>query len=201
MCLRMKKEDREKFIVDAALKVFSSKGYVNTRMGDIAAEAGMSYGLVYHYFQNKEKLFNAIVDEWWFSYYSEVERLRDSKLPVTEKIAGIIKYLLDICTERPEKIFLFITEVSRGFVYHSAVSGREKFIKLFSLVEEIIIEGQQKNIFRSDIKPKYLVYALMGGIDAVLSILTFGKEKIIDAKKKRIIESTVSIFFKGSLAV
>jgi len=37
-------------------KVFSTKGYASTRMADIAREADMSYGLVYHYFENKEKL-------------------------------------------------------------------------------------------------------------------------------------------------
>jgi TetR/AcrR family fatty acid metabolism transcriptional regulator len=196
----MKKEDRGKFIVDAALKVFSSKGYANTRMGDIAKEAGMSYGLVYHYFHNKEELFNVIVKEWWLSYYSEVERLRDSSLPVTEKITGIIQYLLNICTAHPEKIFLFTTEVSRGFAYHSDVSSREDFVKLFSLVGEIIVEGQQKKIFRSDIKPRYLVYALMGGIDAVLSIIAFGEEEISEISKKRMIDNIASLFFQGALA-
>ena len=60
----MDKPDRERIIIDAALKVFSRKGYADTRMADIAREAEMSYGLVYHYFENKEKLFDAIVEEW-----------------------------------------------------------------------------------------------------------------------------------------
>jgi AcrR family transcriptional regulator len=52
----MNKENRERIIIDAALKVFSTKGYASTRMADIAVAAGMSYGLVYHYFQTKEKI-------------------------------------------------------------------------------------------------------------------------------------------------
>ncbi len=50
----MKKEDRGKIIFDAAVKVFSKKEYASTRRADIAADAGMSYGLVYYYFQNKK---------------------------------------------------------------------------------------------------------------------------------------------------
>jgi TetR/AcrR family fatty acid metabolism transcriptional regulator len=67
--LAMDRTDREKIIIDAALKVFSTKGYASTRMADIAKEADMSYGLVYHYFENKEKLFDAIVEDWWSVFY------------------------------------------------------------------------------------------------------------------------------------
>lgn len=197
----MNKEEREKIIIDAALKVFSNKGYANTRMADIASEVGMSYGLVYHYFENKEKLFKTMVDEWWRNYYAEVERLKDSDLPVEKKIEGIVNYLLDICVSRSEMISLFITEVSRGFVYHSEISGRDKFLELFALVDEIIQEGQQKKIFRNDIKSIHFVYALMGAIDALLSIIIFGKENISEARKRKMIENTVSIFLRGALNI
>jgi hypothetical protein len=46
----MDKTDRGNIIVDAALKVFSRKRYADTRMADIAREAGIFYGRVYHYF-------------------------------------------------------------------------------------------------------------------------------------------------------
>lgn len=194
----MNKEDRERIIIEAALKVFSNKGYANTRMADIAAEAGMSYGLVYHYFQNKEKLFNSIVDEGWRSYYAEIERLKDSQMTVEKKIEGIVKYLLGRCVSHPEQVSLFMTEVSRGFVYHADVSSPDMFQKLFALMDEIIQEGQREKIFRKDIKSIQFVYALTGIIDAFLSIIVFGKEKMGESRKKKMIKDTVSIFLSGA---
>ena len=92
----MDKPDRERIIIDAALKVFSRKGYADTRMADIAREAEMSYGLVYHYFENKEKLFDAIVEEWWTGFYNKLEALKKSPMPTDEKLIGIIRYLLSV---------------------------------------------------------------------------------------------------------
>jgi len=57
----MDKTDRKSIIIDGALQVFSNKGYASTRMADIAKEAEMSYGLVYHYFENKE---NSLRQSW-----------------------------------------------------------------------------------------------------------------------------------------
>ncbi|MCG6537831.1 MAG: TetR/AcrR family transcriptional regulator [Syntrophales bacterium LBB04] len=71
----MEKKNRERAIMDAAMKTFSRKGFADTRMADIAKAAGLSYGLIYHYFENKEKLFDAIVEGWWESIYDTLEHL------------------------------------------------------------------------------------------------------------------------------
>ena len=92
----MDKMNREKVIIDAALKVFSTKGYASTRMADIAREADMSYGLVYHYFENKEKLFDAIVEDWWTGFYNELEMLKKSDMSTEEKLVEIIRYILKV---------------------------------------------------------------------------------------------------------
>jgi len=194
----MDKIDRGKIIVDAALKVFSRKGYADTRMADIAREADMSYGLVYHYFENKEKLFDAIVEEWWTGFYNELEELQKRPVPTEEKLVGIIRYILSVYGSKPNQISIFVTEVSRGFVYHAHTKGRDKFNRLFTLCREIILEGQAKGVLRSDIQAHYLAYVFLGSIDTFLSVMILGNETLTPGREKRIIEGITQIFLHGA---
>jgi TetR/AcrR family fatty acid metabolism transcriptional regulator len=194
----MDKTDRGKIIVEAALKVFSRKGYADTRMADIAREADMSYGLVYHYFENKEKLFDAIVEEWWTGFYNELEKLQKETVPTEEKLVGIIRYILSVYTSKPNHISIFVTEVSRGFVYHAHTKGRDKFNRLFTLCKEIVQEGQVKGVLRSDIQAHYLTYVFLGSIDTFLSVMILGNETLTPGREKRIIEGITQVFLHGA---
>jgi TetR/AcrR family transcriptional regulator, fatty acid metabolism regulator protein len=195
----MDKLNREKVIFDAALKVFSTKGYASTRMADIAREADMSYGLVYHYFENKEKLFDAIVENWWTGFYDELEMLKKSDMSTEEKLVEIIRYILKVYENKPNQISIFVTEVSRGFVYHADSKGKDKFNKLFSLCQDIMSEGQQNGFLRKDIQANYLTYLFLGSIDTFLSVLIFGNEKITAARQKRFTDGITNVFMHGAV--
>jgi TetR/AcrR family transcriptional regulator, fatty acid metabolism regulator protein len=195
----MDKMNREKVIIDAALKVFSTKGYASTRMADIAREADMSYGLVYHYFENKEKLFDAIVEDWWTGFYDELEMLKKSDMSTEEKLVEIIRYILKVYENKPNQISIFVTEVSRGFVYHADSKGKDKFNKLFSLCQDIMSEGQQNGFLRKDIQANYLTYLFLGSIDTFLSVLILGNEKITAARQKRFTDGITNVFMHGAM--
>lgn len=195
----MEKLDREKIIIDAALKVFSQKGFSDTRMADIAKEANMSYGLIYHYFENKEKLFDAIVEDWWTGYYNELERLKTSTMPITEKFSQIVRYILNVYNSKPSQISIYVKEVSRGFAYHADEKGKEKFTKLFTLCQELVQEGQKKGVLRNDIQANYLAYVFLGAIDTFLSVMILGNEPLTPVREKRIIEGITKVFLQGAL--
>ncbi|MEK7374309.1 MAG: TetR/AcrR family transcriptional regulator, partial [Thermodesulfobacteriota bacterium] len=182
----MDKTDRGKIIIKAALNVFSRKGFADTRMADIAREANMSYGLVYHYFENKEKLFDTIVEDWWTGFYNELEELKKKPLSTEEKLVAIIRYILNVYNSKPDQISIFVTEVSRGFVYHAHSRGKDKFNRLFTLCQEIILEGQTKGFLRTDIQAHYLAYVFLGAIDTFLSVLILGNETLTPGREKRI---------------
>jgi TetR/AcrR family fatty acid metabolism transcriptional regulator len=194
----MDKSDRGKNIIESALKVFSAKGYSDTRMADIAREAGMSYGLIYHYYQNKEKLFDAIVEDWWNGFYSELESLKNSAVSTEEKIVGIIHYLLGVYEKKPDQISIFVTEVSRGFVYHAHSKGKSKFNRLFDLCREILEEGQKNGFLRTDIQARHLAYVFLGSIDTFLSVMILGGEKMTPSREKRISEGITTVFLHGA---
>ena len=193
------KNNKQEIIVDAALEVFRDKGYANTRMADVARRAGVSYGLVYHYFTSKEMLFNMIVEGWWDRLY---QMLRDEGMSNTgcrEKLENIISFFLDTYAEKPNLVSIFVTEVSRSSVYHTA-GGLAKFRTFFSLTEEIMEEGQKKGFLRSDMGPHYLTYIFLGAIEGFISIIVLGKEDVTRERRDHTINGIIEVFLSGAMA-
>jgi len=191
------KNYKQEIIVEAALEVFRDKGYANTRMADIARRAGVSYGLVYHYFAGKEVLFDVIVEGWWSQLYQMLEDEGVSDTGCREKLENIIKFFLDTYAEEPNLVSIFVTEVSRSSVYHTA-GGLAKFRTFFSLTEEIMREGQKKGFLRSDIGPHYLTYIFLGAIEAFISIMVLGKEEVTRERRDRTISGIIKVFLFGA---
>jgi TetR/AcrR family fatty acid metabolism transcriptional regulator len=72
------RQEKREIILDAAIKVFAQTGYHGARVSDIAREAGIAYGLVYHYFKNKEEILHSIFEERWSGFLEAVETIADS---------------------------------------------------------------------------------------------------------------------------
>jgi len=195
----MAKKDKQELIIDAALAVFREKGYSNTRMADIAMRAGVSYGLVYHYFGSKEVLFDVIVEGWWNSYYQMLEEQKCSVSDFEEKLANIVRFFLYMYANKPDLISIFVTEVSRSSIYHTA-RGLAKFRKSLALCEEIMADGQKQGFLRKDIGPHYMAYFFSGAIEAFISILVLGNEPLNKAREERTVNGIIQIFLNGALA-
>ena len=193
------KNNKQEIIVDAALEVFRDKGYANTRMADVARRAGVSYGLVYHYFTSKEMLFNVIVEGWWGRLYQMLKDEGVSNTGCREKLENIISFFLDTYAEKPNLVSIFVTEVSRSSVYHTA-GGLAKFRTFFSLTEEIMEEGQKKGFLRSDMGPHYLTYIFLGAIEGFISIIVLGKEDVTRERRDRTINGIIEVFLSGAMA-
>ena len=71
-------EDKRRLILDAAVRVFARKGYHTCRVGDIAEEAGVAHGLLYHYFRSKEELLETIFRETWRELLDAVQSVEET---------------------------------------------------------------------------------------------------------------------------
>ena len=67
--------DRRRQILDAAIRVFARQGFHSCRVSDIAREAGVAYGLVYHYFDTKEGVLSELFDERWSLLLAAIEEV------------------------------------------------------------------------------------------------------------------------------
>ncbi len=193
----MAKTDKQEMIIDAALEVFRQKGYANARMADIARRANVSYGLVYHYFGSKEVLFDLIVEKWWSELYAMMNREKESNGVFREKLIHIIQFFLDTYVQRPNLISIFVSEVCRSSVYHTQ-EGLSRFLKFFSLCEDIMLEGQKQGILKKDIPPRHLTYIFYGAIETFISVMVLGKEPLTKKRQERAVNAIMGVFMDGA---
>jgi len=195
----MAKNDKQEMIIDAALEVFREKGYANARMADIARGAGVSYGLVYHYFGSKEVLFDLIVESWWNDLYGMMEAEKASNSQFREKLVNIIQFFLDTYVNKPNLISIFVSEVCRSSVYHTK-EGLARFLKFFSLCEDIMVEGQEGGFLDKEISAHHLTYIFYGAIETFISVMVLGREPLTKKRQERATSAILHVFMDGAKA-
>lgn len=192
------KQQREEEIFNSALKVIKEKGFHHARMSDIAREAGISYGLVYHYFKNKDALFDAIQKRWWGGIFHVMERANSKQISTSEKLSRIIDYFLDTYHKYPELMNIFITEISRSTT-NLSYERLAFFKKFMDLTDSIMLEGQKSGVLRDDFKARYLTYIFLGSLETFVSAMVLVDQKLKgDSQKQRIAKSILDVFLNGA---
>lgn len=192
------KKEKETAIFDAACRVIRQKGFHQARMADIAAEAGISYGLVYHYFDSKAGLFDTLIEEWWTGLDNMTLELLDAPLTVEEKLAAIADYYLDQYEKRPNLVHIFITELSRSTA-NLTPDRLDRFKRLMSRTEAIMAQAQEKGDIRDDVRPHLLTYIFLGAIEALLSTMVLEDQPIKGQKhRERLAQGILTVFFDGA---
>ena len=107
-------EDKRRLILAAAVRVFARKGYHTCRVGDIAEEAGVAHGLLYHYFRSKEDVLDCVFRETWLDVVGAANRVEETDEPARERLTGIAKILLRAWKRDPELVTVVIREGLRS---------------------------------------------------------------------------------------
>jgi len=118
------RRDKRNRIVDAAISVFAESGFQRARVSDIAAEAGIAYGLGCHYFKNKEEILNTIFEERWTGFLEAVENIADSPGSTEEKLVGITAMILGAYRVNPEWVKVLVLEIQRSSRFSEPVQIR-----------------------------------------------------------------------------
>jgi len=192
------REDKEGAIFEAALKVITEKGFHRARMPDIARKAGISYGLVYHYYSNKEDLFDAVLNRWWDHLFAILKDVSRGVEDVTSKLRGIIFYFLNTYQDKFELVSIFITEISRSTA-NLTPRRLERFKSFIALTESVIKEGQDNGVLRNDLKARYLTTIFLGALETFISTMVIANQRIkSNAQKERIADSILEVFINGA---
>jgi TetR/AcrR family transcriptional regulator, fatty acid metabolism regulator protein len=160
--------DKRRAILDAAIRVFARQGFHNARVSDIAAEAGVAYGLVYHYFDSKDQMLNELFSERW-SLLLEAGREADRTLESPrEKLAAVAGFIIDSYRHDPELMKVIIVEVTRA----ANSFGRTHLPEIreaYDQIEKIVSEAQSAGQFREDVSPDFASMLFYGAIEQLLS--------------------------------
>jgi AcrR family transcriptional regulator len=160
--------DKRRAILEAAIRVFARQGYHATRVSDIADEAGVAYGLVYHYFRSKEAVMTELFTERWSLLLAAGEEVMAGDDGPRQKLAAIAGFIIDSYRHNPELMKVIIIEVTRA----ANSFGRTHLPEIrqaYDQVARIVAEAQEQGSFRGDIDPDFVGMSFYGAIEQLLS--------------------------------
>jgi TetR/AcrR family transcriptional regulator, fatty acid metabolism regulator protein len=160
--------DKRRQILDAAIRVFARQGFHATRVSDIADEAGVAYGLVYHYFSSKEEVLNELFSERWSLLLAAIEETDRNGASPREQLEAVAGFIVDSYRHDPELMKVIIVEVTRA----ANSFGRTHLAEIrraYDLIAKIVEAGQREGAFRTDIDPTFASMAFYGAIEQLLS--------------------------------
>jgi TetR/AcrR family fatty acid metabolism transcriptional regulator len=158
--------DRRRTLLDAAVRVFARRGYHAARVGDIAEEAGVAHGLLYHYFDSKEAVLETVFRETWAELLGAVCEVEESGEEADEQLRQVAAILLRAWRRDRDLVRVLVREVTR-----SAELGRrvEEIADAFAAIERIIRRGQSAGTFRDDVDPQLASVIFYGSIEEILT--------------------------------
>jgi len=159
-------EEKRRLILDAAVRVFAHKGFHTSRVGDIAEEAGVAHGLLYHYFSSKDEVLETIFRETWAQLLADIQEIEESGAPAVEQLQQATVRLLGSWQRNPEVVRVIVREIARSPGLQERLAD---LVKPVEAVQRIIAHGQETGEFRSDFNPRLAGIVFYGGIEELLS--------------------------------
>jgi TetR/AcrR family fatty acid metabolism transcriptional regulator len=165
--------DKRRLILDAAIRVFARKGFHHCRVSDVADEAGVAYGLVYHYFDSKEEILNTLfVERWQIMLDAIVEIDERQDIPVRDKLYLVASFIIDSYRHEPELMKVIIVEVTRAANTFARVH-LDKITEAYGLIADIVEKARQDGTFKPDISSQFAAMCFYGAIEQLLSAWIF----------------------------
>jgi TetR/AcrR family transcriptional regulator, fatty acid metabolism regulator protein len=178
-------EEKRKLILAAAVRVFARDGYHTSRVGDIAEEAGIAHGLLYHYFSSKDEVLATVFRENWGALLQRFHAVELSDEPADEKLRGIAKILLRTWRNDPALVTVMVREVARSPHLQEQV---DDVSEVFLAIQRVIEQGQAQGAFRMDIDSRLASWVFYGALEElltgwVLGQLPDGEEEVARAER------------------
>jgi TetR/AcrR family transcriptional regulator, fatty acid metabolism regulator protein len=184
--------EKRRKILDAAIRVFARQGFHSARVSDVAAEAGVAYGLVYHYFDSKDQMLNELFTERWsllLDAIREADAERDSPREKLEAAAG---FIIESYKHDPELMKVIIVEVTRA----ANSFGRTHLPEIreaYDQIAKIVADAHAAGEFREDVEPDFAAMLFYGAIEQLLTGWIFevvpGSDQDYDRAKGLVVET------------
>lgn len=186
--------EKRRAILHAAVRVFAERGYHGCRIADVARAAGVAYGLVYHYFRNKDELLESVFAEQWAILINALRAIDEGPGTAPEKIAGVCGFVLDVYKTAPTAVRVLILEVTRTPNALRAGSTPQTFAAAVGILADLVRQGQERGELRRDLEPVVAATAVLGALEMILTGLVMGlvrppspPEEEIDRVKEQLI--------------
>ncbi len=160
--------DKRRMILDAAVVAFAKRGFHACRVSDIADEANVAYGLVYHYFRSKDEVLDTLFLDRWNVLLDAISEIDSQPIPIRDKLHAIAGFIVDSYRRDPDLMKVIIVEVTRA----ANSFGRTHLGKIreaYALIADIVAKAQSDGAFRRVVTPEFAALAFYGAIEQVLT--------------------------------
>jgi TetR/AcrR family transcriptional regulator, fatty acid metabolism regulator protein len=165
-------EEKRRLILDAAVRVFARKGFHTSRVGDIAEEAGVAHGLLYHYFASKDEVLETIFRENWSLLLERIHAVEASGEPAREQLRHVAAIVLRTWSHEPDVVRVLVREIARSAELQERIGD---LVKPIEAIRRIIERGQGNGEFRAGLDPSLAAVVFYGGIDELLTGWVLGQ--------------------------
>jgi TetR/AcrR family fatty acid metabolism transcriptional regulator len=192
----MRESDKHQQIIDAAVRVFARNGYYNSRVSDIAREAGIASGTIYLYFRTKDEILVTLFREKMAAWVNYVREQIRGEADVVAKVRRLVALHFGVLERDPALAEVVQVELRQGHKFFRGASAHE-ISAYFELIASVLEEGQAAGVFRRDVAVKTAVKVLFGAMDQMATSWVLGKRKyrLSDAA-----DEVANIFLRGVTA-
>jgi AcrR family transcriptional regulator len=142
-------------------------------VSDIADEAGVAYGLVYHYFGSKDEVLSTLFLERWNVMLEAIRETDGGSDPAREKLRHIASFIIESYRHDPDLMKVIIVEVTRAANSFGA-AHLGKITEAYGLLRGIVEQAQASGEFSRNVSAEFAAMAFYGAIEQVLTGWIFG---------------------------
>jgi TetR/AcrR family transcriptional regulator, fatty acid metabolism regulator protein len=168
--------DKRGAILRAAVKVFAQKGFFNSKVSDIAGEAGIAGGTVYLYFKSKDEILHSIFDQAMDVFIQEGKKELELLSTPEERLRKIAELHLERLGADRDLAIVFQVEL-RGSIKFMQEFSAAGFADYLDIIRGTVEDGQLTGVFRDDIKPVVAAKILYGALDEMVTNWILSKKK------------------------
>ena len=165
-------EDKRRQLLDAAVRVFARKGYHASRVGDIAEEAGVAHGLLYHYFASKDQVLEAVFHENWSVLQARIASVEETDEPAADQLRHIAAIVLRTWLHLPDVVRVVIREFGRSPELAERIG---ELTRPIDVLQRVIARGVERGEFRKEVDPVFAATVVYGSIDELLTGWVLGR--------------------------
>jgi AcrR family transcriptional regulator len=189
--------DRRRDLLDAAVRVFARKGFHASRVGDIAEEAGVAHGLLYHYFRSKEEVLETIFREVWELLAADTDRIEHANVPLREQLRRFARIYLGSWLMTPDLIAVLVREIARS----PNVGNRVAEVGvIFRSLQRMIASAQERGEVRADCDPRLAAWVVYGALEEILTGWVLGQLPAEEEDVERAVVTVVDVAYAGLAA-
>ena len=192
----MRDPDKPQQIIEAAVRVFARKGYYNSRVSDIASEAGIAAGTIYLYFKTKDDILVTLFRDKMAEFVGTLRKAIADEPDAASKVRRLVALHFCMLEENPELAEVVQVELRQGQKFFRGASSQE-IGAYFALIGSVLEEGMAEGRFRSSLPVKVATKMLFGAMDQMATSWVLGKRgyRLVDTA-----DAVAEIFLQGIAA-